>query len=110
MISWIPMLALAVVSGQDSGATVTGVVRDARSGEPVAGAMVALSDLGRATTSGEFGRYLLRGVPAGLQHLEVQRIGYAPRALNAVLPGELIPYGPPIPLTTPFASCQAGNR
>ena len=86
MISWIPVLALTVLTGQDPGATVTGVVRDAQSGEPVAGATVALSDLGRVTTSGESGRYLLRRVPAGLQHLEVQRIGYAPRALHAFVP------------------------
>lgn len=86
MSAWIPVLALTLLVGQDPAASLTGLVRDAQSGAPVAGATVALADLGRGTTSGEDGRYLLPRVPAGPQHLEVRRIGYAPRTLHAFVP------------------------
>ncbi len=69
-------------------ATIAGTVRDAATGEPLAGAVVTLTDLDRATITGPDGRYLLRLVPAGPQHLAVRFIGYAPRTLHALVPGE----------------------
>jgi hypothetical protein len=76
--------ALGVV--QDPRATITGQVRDAESAAPLAGATVLLSDLGRATTTDEAGRYVLRDVPPGPQHLTVRLIGHAPRTLHALVP------------------------
>lgn len=86
MSAWIPVLALTLLVEQNPAASLTGLVRDAQNGAPVAGATVAIADLGRGTTSGEDGRYLLPRVPAGPQHLEVRRIGYAPRTLHAFVP------------------------
>ena len=86
MFALITVLGLALATSQSGQVTLHGVVRDAESGEPLVGAIVALTDLNRATPSGVDGRYVLRDVPAGLQHLEVRRLGYAPRALHAFVP------------------------
>jgi hypothetical protein len=77
--------ALLVVQAAQSG--VVGVVRDAHSGEPLAGAVIALTDLDRAVLSDSLGRYVLEAVPPGPQHLTVRRIGYASRTLHALVPG-----------------------
>jgi hypothetical protein len=45
---------------------VTGTVRGDASGEPLAGAVVSLTDLGRATVTDARGWYELRRVPAGV--------------------------------------------
>lgn len=71
---------------QATQATVAGVVRDQDTGEPLAGATVALTDLDRATRTGGDGRYALALVPPGPQHLMVRAIGYAPRTLDALVP------------------------
>jgi Carboxypeptidase regulatory-like domain len=67
---------------------VVGMVRDGDSGLPLAGAVVALPDAERTTTTGLDGRYALPKVPAGPQHLAVRMIGYAPRSLHALVPAE----------------------
>ncbi|MGH7717855.1 MAG: carboxypeptidase regulatory-like domain-containing protein, partial [Gemmatimonadaceae bacterium] len=81
-------IALALQAAQ---ATVFGGVREAGTGEPLAGAVVSLADLNRATSTGADGRYVLRQVPAGPQHLTIRLIGHAPRTLHALVPahGEL---------------------
>ncbi len=76
---------LAVQAAQ---ASVAGTVRDAESGATLAGAVVTLTDLDRATTTDPDGRYLLRGVPAGPHHVTIRFIGYAPRSLHALVPRE----------------------
>lgn len=68
--------------------TVTGRVRDAATGQPIIGAVVALTDLDRSAETGPDGRYLLAQVPAGPQHITVRFIGYAPRILHALVPGD----------------------
>lgn len=67
-------------------ATVAGFIADAGSGEPLPGASVALTDLGRAAVTGPDGRYVLRGVPPGPQHLVVTRLGYETRTLHLLVP------------------------
>lgn len=67
-------------------ATVAGTVRDAVSDEPVAGALVTLTDLNRAVATDADGRYLLPHVPAGPQHLAVRLIGYNQRTMHALVP------------------------
>lgn len=71
---------------QATQATVAGAVRDEQTGEPLAGAIVALTDLSRVTATDAYGRYLLREVSAGPQPLTVHFIGYAPRTLHALVP------------------------
>lgn len=80
------LLALQAVQ-----ANLVGIVRDGETGEPLAGAVVALTDLDRAVVTDADGRYAFRGVPAGPQHLTVRIIGYAERTLHALVPrqGEL---------------------
>ena len=69
-------------------ASVQGTVRDAESGAPLPGAIVTLADLSRSATAGPGGRYCLADVPPGPQHLSVRFLGYAPRALQALVPRE----------------------
>ncbi|MBI4540817.1 MAG: carboxypeptidase regulatory-like domain-containing protein, partial [Gemmatimonadetes bacterium] len=78
-------IAFAVQAPQ---ATVVGTVRASESGEPLAGAVVALTDLDRAALTDSFGRYAFPDVPPGPQHLTVRSIGYAVRTLHALVPPE----------------------
>lgn len=75
-----------LLAAQAVSASVTGTVRDARTDEPVAGAVVLFSDLERSAVTDAAGRYLFTGVPAGPQHVLVRRIGYTPRTLHALVP------------------------
>lgn len=67
-------------------ATVGGTVRDETTGLPLAGVAVTLTDLNRATSTDADGRYVLRQVPAGAQHIRVRLLGHAPRTLHALVP------------------------
>jgi hypothetical protein len=67
-------------------ATVAGTVRDGETGAPLAGAVVALADLGRVTTVQPDGGYAFTDVPPGPQHLAIRFIGYAPRLVHALVP------------------------
>jgi hypothetical protein len=73
---------------QASQAVVGGIIRDGGSGTPLAEAVVTLTDLDRATLTDSTGRYRFTDVPAGPQHLIVKRIGYSPRTLHALVPGD----------------------
>jgi hypothetical protein len=77
-----------VLAVQASQAAVAGTIRDGESGGPLAGAVVTLTDVDRATVSDSAGRYRLSGVPPGPQHLSVKRIGYFPRIVHALVPGQ----------------------
>jgi Carboxypeptidase regulatory-like domain len=68
-----------LLAAQVTQATVAGVVRDEETGRPLAGAVVALTDLNRLTATDALGRYVLRQVPAGPQHITVRFIGHSPR-------------------------------
>ena len=67
------------------GAVLSGVVRDATSGDPVAGAVVALDSLTMTgpssppSTTDEAGRYVLEGVPKGPFSVRVGKNGYLTR-------------------------------
>lgn len=84
--SWLLAAKLFLLM-QAAEASIVGSVRDGATGEPVAGAVVALPDIDRAVVSDADGRYALRAVPAGPQHVTVRRMGYAPRILHALVPG-----------------------
>lgn len=73
---------------QATGPAVVGTIRDGVTGEPLAGAVVALPDIDRSTVSASNGRYALMAVPPGPQHLTVRLLGYAPRVLHALVPRE----------------------
>ncbi len=80
------LLALQAPEG-----TVRGAVLDAATGQPLAGALVVLTDLDRAATTDARGRYRFRNVPPGPQHLSARFLGYARRTVHALVPrdGEL---------------------
>ena len=81
-----PAIALVLALVQGSQATVVGTVRDAESGEPIAGAVVELSDLGRGAATDSLGGYAFAGVPPGPQHLRVALLGYEGRTLHLLVP------------------------
>ncbi len=70
------LLFAAPVSAQDAG-TLTGVVTDVESGQPVVGAAVQVPAANRHAFTNVDGRYLLRDVPVGTQTVRVEILGYA---------------------------------
>jgi len=89
--TWLLDAATLLVALQATDVAVVGQVRDAESGEAVAGVVITFTDIARSTISDSLGRYVLRSIPPGPHHLTVRRIGYSARALHALVPrtGEL---------------------
>jgi hypothetical protein len=58
-------------------ATLAGVVTDSTN-KPITNAEVMLPDLGKGTGTSEQGAFVLRDIPAGLQHVTVRHVGYGP--------------------------------
>jgi len=85
MASWLPELLLAT---QLLSASIQGTVTDAESGAAIAGAAVIFPDAERSAVTDSSGRYALEEIPAGPQHVEVRRVGYAARAFHALAPRE----------------------
>ena len=57
--------------------SITGSVRSATNGQPIAGAQVAIPELNVGILANNVGRYLLQNVPAGTHTMQVQYIGYS---------------------------------
>jgi hypothetical protein len=81
----IAKILLLVQAPQSS---VAGTIRDSDSGQPLPDAVVVLTDIDRSVVSDSSGRYSFADVPPGPQHLTTKCIGYAPRTLHALVPGE----------------------
>jgi hypothetical protein len=78
---WIFLLALLHASltlAQTPTATLTGSVRDGRTGQPLPFATVYLNMSTRGTQADSLGRYTLAGVPLGTHELVASSLGYAP--------------------------------
>lgn len=58
------------------GATFTGVVVSDSTRQPIAGAEVAVTDLGKSVVTDVHGAFKLTGIPAGEHQIFVRRIGY----------------------------------
>lgn len=69
-----------------AGASVRGIVSDAETGAPVAGAAVTVSGTALSSTSRADGTYLLDDVPRGTRALVVARTRYYPRSFRAIVP------------------------
>ncbi|HSM09580.1 MAG TPA: carboxypeptidase regulatory-like domain-containing protein [Gemmatimonadota bacterium] len=85
------MLALAIVAGlgfavQDAPGTVQGFVRDAGSGEGIAGAEVVLVGSGRSTVTDQDGRYVITDIPGGERRIGARRLGFAPLEAHLSVP------------------------
>ncbi|MBC7896907.1 MAG: carboxypeptidase-like regulatory domain-containing protein, partial [Cytophagaceae bacterium] len=85
MLRLLLSAALHVAALPTEGAIV-GTVRDAASGRPVPGAVVIATDAGRQVATDADGRYAIRRVPAGPQHIVVRAMGHTPYTLHAVIP------------------------
>ncbi|MBM3323322.1 carboxypeptidase-like regulatory domain-containing protein, partial [candidate division WOR-3 bacterium] len=70
----VAVLLLAVAAGH--AATVSGFVRDARDGEPLAYVSVYLEDRSAGTATDKTGYYVLSGLPAGEQAIVFSIVGY----------------------------------
>ena len=80
------LLLLAGAAAAQEGAVLRGVVVDSATGEPVAGARVAVGDERKASTDGE-GRFTLCGLPAGQSVVRARTIFHTEREV----PVELVP-------------------
>jgi TonB-linked SusC/RagA family outer membrane protein len=80
------LLLLAAAPAAAQNATVTGLVRDASSGEPLAGTQVYLEGTSHNAVAGEDGRYTIANVPPGTYTVVARLIGYSDgRQANVVL-------------------------
>jgi hypothetical protein len=82
----VARILLSAQAIQTTPGTVAGQVRDGETYEPLVGAVVMLTDLNRATATDAGGRYVLRQVPAGPQHITVCFVGHAAHSLDALVP------------------------
>ena len=91
LIGSVSALLLAMAPGSaPAQIRVEGEVIDAKSGLPVAGAILHLPDLGMGSISDELGYFLLESVPRGVQIVAVHRTGYeAVEQEVRVVPGEI---------------------
>ena len=64
------------LSDPSQNGNVIGVVRDVDTDRPVIGAVVRLREAGRSTTTNSRGLFVLNEVPAGLEVIEVEVLGY----------------------------------
>ena len=67
-------------------ASISGQVRRADTGEPVAGAVVAVPELARESRTDDRGHYAMQGIAAGPWHLSVRALGFAPRTMHVLVP------------------------
>lgn len=82
VITWLT-LCTTVAFGQTTG-TLVGRVVDAADQEPLARAEVSVTELGRTALSGEDGRFVLAGVPAGHYTVRVELLSYRTLTLQTV--------------------------
>jgi outer membrane receptor protein involved in Fe transport len=92
---WLLLLGIgfrALSQEADTG-SIAGTVTESWEGKPLAGVTVSLRGSTLAVTTDAQGRFLLRGVPAGVQTLQFVASGYTRAALGDVLvaPGQISP-------------------
>lgn len=64
---------------QEQRSTITGTVKEAENGEPLADAHVFLAESTLGTVTDSLGRYRLTGVPSGRATIVVSRVGFRPK-------------------------------
>jgi TonB-linked SusC/RagA family outer membrane protein len=81
----------AAAGAQAQQASLTGVVTDETTGDPLEAARVILVRQNRIETTGREGRFTFRNVPPGSVQVRVLRLGYGPESDSAaVAPGETV--------------------
>src|SRR5437868_9264693 len=70
-------LTISILSfGQQNKSQLSGRVRDAKTGEPLAGASVALVESKQGTNTNEKGNYTLQNIQGGHTVIEISYAGY----------------------------------
>jgi TonB-linked SusC/RagA family outer membrane protein len=89
---WASALVLAMTSlAEAQQSSVTGVVTDGATGQPLEAARVLLTGPNRIEATNQEGRYLFRNVAPGSYAVRVLRLGYRPATDSAsVAPGEAV--------------------
>ncbi len=82
VLAWL-LWSAAAASAQTTG-TITGRVVDGVTGDPLASAEIRLVELGRATITGDDGRFVLAGVPTGRYTVRVELLSYRPASIERV--------------------------
>ncbi len=82
---WLSSVTPLLIAAQSILVPVSGVVRDADSGAPLAAVVVSVAGLGQSVGTDEQGRYSFEA-PPGTVHVTVARFGYAPQAFDALIP------------------------
>lgn len=80
--------ALDILLAVQAPAVVTGVVRDATTGDPIESAIIAIEATHDSIRSTADGRYTLRALPAGILEIVVTGFGYEDRALELTVPAD----------------------
>ena len=70
------LLVLASAASAQTGGTVSGLVTDRQTGEPLPAASVVLTELARGASADPDGRYVIEGVPPGEYTLTVSFLGF----------------------------------
>ncbi|MEO8621431.1 MAG: TonB-dependent receptor plug domain-containing protein, partial [bacterium] len=73
---------------QQSATTIAGIVMDARSKQPIAGAAIIVVGTRFGAQTGADGRYRISGVPSGSLIVSARRIGYASLRHTVVMSGD----------------------
>jgi len=77
-------LAMLLAAAQDTGATLSGVVSNADTHQPVAGLVVVLTSPNRLALTDSVGRYAFGNIPIGTHSLTVRGLGFTTRTLQAM--------------------------
>ncbi|HXV13691.1 MAG TPA: TonB-dependent receptor [Candidatus Krumholzibacteria bacterium] len=85
MLFWPASVTPLLLAAHAAFIPVTGTVRDADSGMPLAAVIVSLENLRQTILTDEHGRYSFEA-PPGTEHVTVQRFGYAPQTFDAIIP------------------------
>lgn len=73
----IALFALVGQARAQAVGSVTGMVTDQQTGQPLGGVHVSIPELGRSVLTQENGRYILLNVPVGTYTVEARMLGYA---------------------------------
>jgi len=88
MVSILPAALEVLLAMQVAHVTVTGTVRDSRTGDPIESALISITAMDRSTKSGPDGQYTFDDLPGGVIELTVAGFGYEDRAFEVTLPAD----------------------
>ena len=80
-----PALVLWSAGALSAQGALEGHVRDAATGQPLAGVQISLPELGTGGITDAEGHYRLEGIPAGTRGVEIRLIGYHTERREAVI-------------------------